>query len=173
MFKLIKESENVSYGENIFTMTTVGRSQNPNFCVAVNPSTTRLGECYLKYYNKANYFKATKLARLNLRKPEKVYHRNNRESLEEWNLNSHDRKALCDFLDSVSTKFKAVDVTYWQLVLFNWNNEWGFLESDFPDSFNSDVEAFIGGWFDTKENLANPSYMPSYSVRPDYLSVLN
>ena len=170
MYRVINSEE--VYGESIFTMTTVGRNRDLDFSVAVNPSTTRIGECYLKYYNAESYRKATAVARLNLRKPEKVYHRNI-DNLEEWELNAHDRRNLCRFLDSYSTSFKATKVTYWQLVLYNWDNEWGFLEDDYPDVFSTHVEAFISGFYDIEENLQNPSYMSSTSQRPDYTKVEN
>ena len=168
MYKVISSTQ--IDGEAVFSMATVGRSEKQNFSVAVNPSATYSGTCYLKYYNHKNYKKAAAVARLNLRVPEKVYH-TNRDGKKEWQLNSSDRKNLMQFLTSHSMEFNFA--TYWQLVLYHWNNECDLLESQYPDAFSNHIEAFISGFYDTKENLSNIDYMPSYSICPDYTSVIN
>ena len=156
--------------EAIYCMATVGRNLSQNFTVAVNPDSKHIGLCYLKYYNSNNYKKADKVIRLNLKKPEKIYH-TNFDGKENWEINSQERKMLCQFLDSQSKQFP--EFTYWQLTLYHWNNEYGFLLSDYPDAFANHIEAFISGFYDDLDESMHPSYMFSGTARPDYMNLLN
>ncbi len=69
MKRLIRSSE------DIFGMARIGADSRNKFSVAVNPDRKRIGLCYLKYYNNVSYDKATKIARLNIRKPEYISHK--------------------------------------------------------------------------------------------------
>ena len=52
----------------------------------------------------------------------------------------------------------------------HWNNENDFLSSD-TGSYDNPVEAFVNGYYDTKDNLSNPSYVPSYTEMPNYMEL--
>lgn len=155
--------------EEILAMATVGRHFKPNFTVVVTPDTSRQGVCYFKYLDSESYRTAESIAGVNIRKPERIYHKD-ATGKQEWQLSHKDKKALCKFLDS-NSKYKGA--TNWDLVLYHWNNENGFLEEDYGDRYSSPVEAFVDGFFDSEDNVADPSYVPSYVVRPDYLLLPN
>lgn len=163
----VRIQENES--EDIFCMSTIGRHIKPNFTVAVNPDGNRRGVCYFKYYNSDLYQKATKVARINFRTSEKVHHRND-DGKEDWIISSKEKKVLCDFLDQPS---KFGPGTNWEYALFSWNHEMGLLEEIFPEKYSTVFEAFLNGFFDTDENLKNPSFLKSDLIRPDYIQLEN
>ena len=167
--KILKAVKN---SEEIFGMATVGRHQNPNFLVSVNPDSNRAGICYFKYYNSDDYTKATHVTRLNFRIPEKVSHKN-RDGKKEWELNSHDRDAICEYLDAPSKSNRALNVTNWVVALYHWNDEIGLLEADYPEEYESKLHAFMNGFFDTDDNLKKLSYVSSKLVRPNYKEIKN
>lgn len=164
MKRVIKRSE------DIFGMATIGRHIQPNFTVAVNPDGNRVGNCYFKYYNRENYNIATHVTRLNLRKPNKIIHKN-RDGKKEWQLNSIDKKAICQYLDQTSRYGVQFGATNWDYTLYSWNNELGLLEAEFPEEYSSPFEAFVNGFYDTEDNMNNPSYVPSTLKRPDYTQI--
>lgn len=159
-------------GESIFGMATVGRHEKPNFLIAVNPDANRAGICYFKYYDSNEYSSAEHVTRLNFRKPEKVKHQNH-DGKTEWQLNAKDRKDLCNYLDELSDEIRYVAVTNWQVALYHWNHEYGLINESYPDEYKSRIEAFISGFYDTDENVHNPSYVASTLERPDYRKVEN
>lgn len=146
-------------------MAKVGHSDSDNFSVAVNPDTNRSGECYLKYYNHKRYRSADKVVRVSLTEPKYVFHRNY-DGKATWDLSTKDKEKLVNFLNSKS----SFSVTNWQLALYYWNNESDFLGSD-TGSYDNPVEAFVNGYYDTKDNLSNPSYVPSYTEMPNYMEL--
>lgn len=42
------------------------------------------------------------------------------------------------------------------------------LISDVPTGYKTRIEAFVNGYYNTEENLKDPSYVPSYLKMPDY-----
>lgn len=152
--------------EYVEAMSTIGKHVKPNFTVAVNPDRGRKGDCYFKYYNSNDYHKAKKVARINLRIPSYIQHKNS-DGKEDWILNSKAKSALVDYLNNESDQW--LNVTNWQSCLYHWNREKGLLDDPFPrDTYYSQIEAFLSGYYDTEENLSNPSYMSSQSKMPDY-----
>ena len=160
----------VKSNESIFSMATVGRNEKPTLMIAVNPDTGRIGDCYFNYYNNAYYPKSTKVTRINIKKPEKILHKNY-DGKEEWGLSSRDKRILCAFLDAKSRDVPSL--TNWQMVLYHWNNEYGNISKQFPDKYQSRIDAFVQGFYDTEENLKNPSYVYSKLKRPDYNRIKN
>jgi len=172
MYRIVYETE--IDGEDIMCMATVAKHIKPNFSISVNPDAHREGTRYFKYRDSTDPRRPEHMCRINMRKPEKVYHRNS-NGAKEWILNSKDKKWLCKFLDEVSKQQRSpYKITNWLLTLYHWNNEFGFLDDyDFPDQYSSKLEAFVNGWYDTEENLSNPSYVASNLERPDYMLLEN
>lgn len=56
--------------------------------------------------------------------------------------------------------------TNWEYTIFSWNDEYRFLES--YEGVEPLIDEFFNGYFDTEENLSNPSYVPSYQLMPDW-----
>ena len=158
--------------EAIFGMARVGSvDTKPSLTVAVNPDTNRIGDPYLKCYNASRYDTADCVTRLSFYAPKKVFHRN-RDGKKEWILNSDDKDAICEFLDSPSKDYSNDKITYWLVSLYSWNNECSLLNGEFPEQYSTKIEAFIDGFYD-KENRDNPNYVPSTTLRPDYTQVRN
>lgn len=150
--------------EPIETMSTIGRNENPSFAVTVNPDSGRMGDCYFKYFNSADYRTADKLARISFTEPKKVIHKNT-DGKQEWELNVKDKKILCKFLSSKSRKYKSLNITNWQSALYHWNYEYGFFTYDYPDDYGLEIEAYLDGFYD---NIEHPSYLKSTLRMPDY-----
>ncbi len=153
--------------DDIFCMAKIGSSEKPSFCVWVNPDPGRVGDPYLKYYNAQNYTKAESVIRLGLKETKFIYHNDGKQS---WKVTKKELKQLDDFLSKKSRKF--VGVTNWQVTIYHWNYEYGLIDEDFPDKYASMIDAFVDGYFDTKENLSEPSYVPSNQKQPEYASLL-
>lgn len=161
----------ISSTEYIEAMSTIGQHFKPNFMIAVNPADNRSGDCYFKYFNRESYSKADAVARIDMRSPKRFYHMN-QDGKVEWDLSAKDKKELCKYLDAESDDWTGV--TNWQSVLFNWNRECHLLSEPFPrDQYTSRIEAFLNGFYDTDDNLSNPSYVASYLSRPDYTKLPN
>ena len=156
-------SEKDYFLEPIITMSIVGRSEDLSFTVAVNPNFGRIGDCYFKYFNSANYRTADKLARISFTEPMKVRHRN--DDKQEWELDTKDKKILCEFLASKSQKYKQLNITNWQSALYHWNHEYRFFTHDYPDDSGLEIEAYFEGFFD---DIKHPSYLKSTLKMPDY-----
>ena len=157
-------------GEVILGMATIGSHIDPNFSVCVNPDAHRVGTCYFKYYNSESYTTADKVVRMNIRKPEVVIHRN-RDGKKHWVLNSREKRAICDYLREPTRFDYRHKATNWEYLLYTWNIECQLL-GDFPsDSYDTPFEAFVDGWYDTDENLSNPSYVASNLPIPDYTQI--
>lgn len=154
--------------EYIEAMATVGRHFKPNFIIVVTPDTNRQGICYFEYLDSESYQIAEHIARIDIRSVDRIYHKDT-TGKQEWALSSKDKKALCEYLDS-NSRYKGV--TNWQLLLYHWNNEHGFLEADYGDKYDSPIAAFVDGFFDTS-NIDNATYVASDLVRPDYMQLEN
>lgn len=157
--------------EYIEAMTTIGSHTSPNFTIAVNPDSGRAGDCYFKYFNREVYSKATAVARINIREASRVYHTNS-DGKTEWKLNSKVKKALVSYFNAECDEW--ADATNWQSILYHWNIESHTIDKPFPkDKYRSKMEAFLDGYYDTDENLANPSYVASNLEIPDYTNLPN
>lgn len=158
--------------DDIYGMATIGRHENPNFLVAVNPDTNRFGDCYFKYYDDKSFDSAKRVTRLSFTAPVKVKHRN-RDGKQEWDLNTKDRKNLCNYLDEPSKDYRLSGLTNWVMALYHCDNECGLLSDDYPEEYSNKVDAFLHGFYDTEENITNPNYLVSTLSRPDYTQVEN
>lgn len=156
MKKLIK------YDEDINCMTTIGTNFSPTFTVIVNPDSRRIGDPYLKICDGKRFHSSEHTARLNLKEPALVKHHS--DGKKEWNLTNKDIKNLKNYLNSKSKKNPKY--TNWEYTIFSWNDEYGFLES--YEGVEPLIDEFFNGYFDTEENLSNPSYVPSYQLMPDW-----
>ena len=152
--------------EYIEAMATIGSHVSPNFTIAVNPDSNRSGDCYFKYFDRESYSKAEHVARVNIRDTSRFYHKNS-DGKKEWSLNAKDKKELVSYLQSESDEW--VGVSNWESVLYHWNIESHTIDDPFPkDIYSSKIEAFLSGYYDTEENLQNPSYVASYLKMPNY-----
>ena len=149
----------------ISCMSKVGHSEKPAFMVGVYESGSHVGEPYLKIYDSARHSSAERVTRLSLRDGHRIIHAN-LDGKSEWNIDSKTLKALEAFLDKQSRNYAGY--TNWQVLLFLWNYETSIIASAPDDLYDTDIEAFVSGYYDTEENINNPSYMPSYSVRPQF-----
>lgn len=157
--------------EPIEAMATIGTHTSPNFCIAVNPDSSRSGDCYFKYFDRESYTKATHVARINIRGCGRFYHKN-RDGKKEWNLSGQNKKDLIHYLKEECDEW--VGVTNWQSILYHWNIESHTIDSPFPkEKYSSKIEAFLDGFYDTDPNLSNPSYVASYLATPDYSNLSN
>lgn len=166
MYRVIRANQ------EIYGMATVGRHIKPNFMIAVTPDTNREGLCYFKYLNSDNYNKATSIARIDIRQPSRIYHKDG-TGKQEWKLNHKDKKVLCDYLDEINRNYRKQGITNWQMLLYHWNNEHGFFIEEPPEDYETDVEAFVHGFYDTDHNLSDPNYTESDLKRPDYTLLEN
>lgn len=156
------------YLEPVECTATIGEDDKNNFCVTVNPDQNRSGDCYLKYFNSKRYASADKVIRISLTKPRVFIHKNYYVK-KTWFINSKDKKNLVNFLFSNSKDYKGL--SNWQVTLYQWNNEMRLLKNDFPDKYNSRIEAFADGYFDIAECSYDLSYVPSTLAIPDYSKI--
>lgn len=120
--ELLAKNREGTYGvhEPVYAMANVYTSSEEGVTIQVNPDPLHLGLPYFKYYNSSRYFKATKIARILMDIPAYVYHSNNGR-LEDWILNSNERKQLDSILSSRSTKYPGY--TVWQAVIIDYSLE--------------------------------------------------
>ena len=154
--------------DDIFCMAKIGSSIKPAFCVWVNPDSGRVGDPYLKYYNAQNYTEAESVIRLGLKEAKLIYHNDDKKR---WKVTKEQLKQLDTFLSSKSAEYRRY--TNWQTTIYHWNYEYGFLDSEYPDRYDTIIDAYMDGYFDTNDNLSNPSYIPSYQKQPSYADLLN
>ncbi|MCM1226143.1 MAG: hypothetical protein NC320_01800 [Clostridium sp.] len=157
------------YKEPIMSMAQIGRSRDTDkfgYCVYVNPDSGRKGNPYFKFYNASGYNKADKVIRLGIKKFEVIKHS---DGFKFWDISKQEAKALDSFLSRKSKMYSQY--TNWELMIFLWNVEALFI-TDAPDEYESNIEAFFDGFYDTKENLAEPSYVPSYQERIVYADMI-
>lgn len=142
--------------EPVYSMAQIGKNENPIFCIWVNPDQGRNGDPYFKMYDAQKYSSAKHSIRIGLKEPKLIYHADGKKF---WNVTKSDLKALDRFMSKKSRKYAGF--TNWQATIFDWNYEYGCIEPSPEDEFNSDIEAFFSGYYDTNENLHKPSYIPS------------
>lgn len=106
--------------EPAYAMANVYTSNEKGVTIQVNPDPLHLGLPYFKYYNSSRYFKATKMARISMDTPAYVYHTNS-GGLQDWRLNSRERKELDSILSSCSNKYRGY--TVWQAIIIDYNLE--------------------------------------------------
>ena len=150
----------------ISCMSRVGNSEKPPFMVGVYESGAYIGEPYLKIYSHFDYPKAEYVTRLSMRDGHRIVHKN-RDRKKEWkDIDNRTLKALEVFLDKPSRNIKGY--TNWQVLMYLWNYETSIISNAPEDLYDTNIEAFIDGYYDTEENLKNPNYIASYSVRPGF-----
>lgn len=147
-----------SYKEPIMSMAQIGRSRDTDkigFCVYVNPDSGRKGNPYFKFYNAGGYNKADKIVRLGIKRFEVIKHS---DGFKFWDVTKRELKVLDIFLSRKSKDYPKY--TNWEVTLYQWNKEALFI-TDAPDEYDSNIDAFFAGYYDTEENLSEPSYIPS------------
>ena len=148
----------------VYSMASIGVNTKPTFAVQVHPDSGRSGDPYMKLYDNKGFSSEGNKTRVSLLKPKYVVHNN-----EVWTLNSKYRKALVDFLRSPSKDFPRL--TNWYAVKYYWNNECHLLSYETDTGKLSRPQAYVSGYYDTDENISNPSYVPSYLEMPNYLEM--
>ena len=85
----IKSKEEILNERTIFA--------SPAITISVNPDKTKeisfINDPYFKVYNGNSFNSANKIARISLKDPHYIYHKNNKGK-EQWTLNSDERKLL-------------------------------------------------------------------------------
>lgn len=145
------------YREPILTMAQVGRNEKPGFCIWVNPDQGRKGDPYFKMYNAQSYAKADKCIRIGIREPKLIYHTDGKKV---WHITESDLKYLDKFMSQKSRKYAGY--SNWQATIYDWNYEYSFIHPSPENQYEEDIDAFFDGYYDTEENLSDPSYVPSY-----------
>lgn len=162
--KLYKNGELVrQYSEPVYSMAQIGRNENPEFCVWVNPDQGRTRDPYFKMYNAQRYTAATKSIRIGILEPKLIYHSDGKQV---WHVTKSDLKELDKFMSRKSRKYSGY--TNWQATIYNWNYEYGFISPSPETLYDSDIDAFFDGYYDTRDNLSEPSYIPSNQTRIMY-----
>ena len=150
---------------HISYMAKIGQSDTPAFMVAVCENEDHIGEPHLKIYNNVTFLSATHVTRLSLRDGHRIICENH-DCKQEWNIDNETLKALNRFLDEKSRNYKGY--TNWQALMFQWNWESSIISGELDDKYDTYIEAFIDGCYDTETNLSNPNYVSSDSKRPDF-----
>ena len=140
--------------EHIEEMATVYTDEVNKHVCQVNPDRNRQGLEYFKLYNNVNWSKATKVARIEFRKPNYVLH-TNKDGKENWKLNNREKIALIKALKMDSEDYPGY--SNYQAAIIHFNREKGL-------SANK-----------TKENLINdlkyPKFLPIDLPMPDYMKL--
>jgi hypothetical protein len=169
MKKLLASAKSIPRRTEITSMATVGKSDGdkPHFMVQVNPDAKRIGNPYLKYYDANNYLKADRVIRLGLTDL-KAFDHSSERGIKFWKVNKEDLRVLDAFLSEKSKDFPAY--TYWQMALYHWNNEYGFISN--TDAYPTNIDAYMAGYYDTAENLNHKSYVPSTQEQQTYTNLI-
>lgn len=146
--------------ELLFEMATVHRDNNENISIAVNPDGKHVLDSYFKFYNAADFSKATAVIRIMFDSPRYTKHSGDGKKL--WVLNSDDKKLLMRALMSPSKKYKAYGFNVWDATKFEWNYEYLKIDIE-PDEY-------IAGTYDEMYKDI-PSYVPSTLKMPDYMQI--
>lgn len=154
--KLYKNGELIRSGsEPIYSMAQIGQNEKPSFCIWVNPDQGRNGNPYFKMFDAQRYTSAEKSIRIGLLEPKLIFHADGKKI---WNVTKSDLKELDRFMSKKSRKYAGY--TNWQATIYDWNYEYGYIQPSPEDMYDSDIDAFFDGFYDTKENLSKPSYIP-------------
>ena len=154
--------------DDIFCMVKIGSSMRPAFCVWVAPDPGRAGDPYLKYYDAQNYTQAGSVVRLGLKEAKFIFHHGGKKH---WKVTKEDLQQLDRFLSAKSAEYRRY--TNWQTTIYHWNYEYGFLAPEYPDSYDTLIDAYMDGYFDTKDDLSDPAYIPSDQEQPSYADLLD
>ena len=129
-------------------MANVYIDDDLNISVQVNRNEGRNGS-YFKLYNHKDYKEASKVARINFKSPEYVYHIN-RDGKKDWALNSRERAKLLEVLNMVVFRGETV----WTMLILSFNLEGGlnFSESE----------------MNKMKELIYPDHLPIDLPIPDY-----
>lgn len=83
---------------------------------------------------------------------------NNSKRVDFWNI-SHETAVLID--DFMSQKSgRNGKYTNWLILIFEWNYESDLIDMP-PDEYETAIDAFFDGYYDTPEKLVNPQYLSS------------
>lgn len=163
--KIYIDDSRSEFGEYISCMAKVGSSQKPPFMFCVYEDGSHIGEPYLKIYDSSKYSSSKRVTRLSLIDGRRIIHRN-LDGREEWNIDNGTLKALNDYLKKNSKQYP--NYTNWQVLIYMWNYETSFIAEFDDDKYDSYIDAFFDGYYDTEDNLSNPNYMKSDSEQPDF-----
>lgn len=142
--------------EYLGEMATVHRDAQCGILIQVNPSKSRIGERYFKFYNSSSYSSATKIIRISFDSPKYIFHVNE-DGKEDWILNSKEKKLLVNILNKPSNSYP--DYSVWEVAKFNWNNEALKNQIAFP--------LYQSGFYDN-DLKDDPNYVASFLAIPDY-----
>jgi hypothetical protein len=152
--------------ENVNEMATVGDDQNSNISVRVNPDVGR-NDAYIKVYDDVSFTASSKVIRLAFKELKAFDHRDGKEFWEIYqNKYKTQLKALVKFLKAKpkSKKWGSFD-TNWDLAIFLWNNECGFLSHKDYD------ENCPEGCKPGSVLANNPQFVPFNTKMPPYLQM--
>jgi hypothetical protein len=126
----VKERVPVYLGE----MATIGRNEEKNFLVIINPS-ENFNNAYFKYCNDKSYEKCTKVIRISFKKLEYFHHTGDGKKF--WKITNKDKKNLMDFFKSKTSNRKYLPtLTNWEVAIYSWNDILNFTNNnDWDDSF--------------------------------------
>ena len=150
MIKLIHE-------EFLDEMATIYKSVEYGIGASVNPDSKRSGNAYFKFYNNAEFLKATKIIRILFKKPDYAVRRDGKQL---WKLNSKEKKLLIKILKQESVRYDGY--TNWDIAKYDWNCEYLEEQLNMKKYFNGEYE-------DTYSN--NPGYVPFDLKMPDYTKI--
>lgn len=136
------------------TEGTVFIDQNRNRLVQVNPAEKKRGLEYFKYFDSAGEHSAKRLARIEYRKPQYVYHSHNRGK-DIWKLNGKEKEMLMDMMNSKNEENDRI--TNWQKSILQYNLEKGLSASETMQNLIS-----------SRNNLKHPGHLPFDLEMPDY-----
>ena len=111
--------------------------KNAGKCVWVENPNTHVNK-YFKYYNSFSYHKANAVARISLKEPKYLEHKN-LDGKQDWKLTNKEKKELVKLMQSQSKVHKGY--TNWQVTLIQYNF----------DNFFIQPEETINGTFDRQE----------------------
>ena len=133
---LLCEKANVYIDDDLNITLQVNRNEGSN-------------DSYFKVYNHKDYRKADKVARINFRKPEYIYHVNS-DGKKDWALNSKEHAKLIKVLNTVD----FLGETVWIMLILFFNSEGGL---NFGESEKNKMD-----------NLIYPKHLPIDLPIPDY-----
>lgn len=149
------------YEADMCEMSMVGRSVMDNFVVYVNSDPNHKGDEYIKFYNHQVYGKADCVARIAMRRPSYIIHSND-DGKKNFRLNSKEKKALIQLLNSPNKKVKLADGTpasNWQAAIVCINEDYGMEEEDTIKYTKNSPK--LGDYLHIDEPIPNYMELPS------------
>lgn len=109
-------------GEPIYAMANIYVSREKSITLQIHVASTRVGNPYFKAFDSDSFTKARRVARISMRKPEYIIHKD-RAGKQPWTLNAQEKATLLEILALPNSYAGNFHGTTWQCLVVAYNME--------------------------------------------------